>query len=359
MKFNFPEIKKNFGFGCMRLPMIGEQVDMTATAKMVDTFLERGFNYFDTAHGYLHGQSEEAVKTCLTSRYPRSAYVLTNKLTPNFIEKAEDVRPFFQMQLEKCGVDYFDFYLMHAMNAESHEQFRAMHCYETALELKAEGKIRHVGMSFHDSPEVLDRILTNWPEIEIVQIQYNYVDYVDPAIQSRACYEVCCRHNKPVIVMEPVKGGSLVNLPDNALSLLTGGSPASYAIRFAASPENMVMVLSGMSNQAQMEDNLSYMQDFRPVTEAELALIDQVRTLYQAQHRIPCTGCRYCEEGCPAQIPIPDLFARKNLILQGKEADTSDFSRAADCLDCGQCETICPQHLHVRQLLAGIGSSDS
>ena len=259
------KVKKNFGFGCMRLPMNGEEVDLEQTKKMVDTFIEQGFNYFDTAHGYIQGKSEKALKECLTSRYPRDKYILTDKLTANFFKKEEDIRPLFESQLEICGVDYFDFYLMHAQGAGNYAHFKECHAYETAFELKKEGKVRHVGISFHDKPEVLEQILTEYPEVEVVQIQFNYVDYDDPAVQSRACYEVCRKHNKPVIVMEPVKGGNLVNLPEDAKAVLDelyGGSPASYAIRFAAGFPGMMMVLSGMSSMEQMNDNLSYMKDF-------------------------------------------------------------------------------------------------
>ena len=261
-------IKKNFGFGCMRLPMMGEDVDLEQTKKMVDAFLEAGFNYFDTAHGYIQGKSELALKECLTSRYPRDRYILTDKLTATYFQKEEDIRPFFQSQLEACGVDYFDFYLMHAQGAGNFDHFRKCIAYETAFELKKEGKIRHVGFSFHDTPEFLEKILTEYPETEVVQIQFNYADYDDLTVQSRRCYEVCRKHNKPVIVMEPVKGGNLVNLPEEAarvLEDLQGGSAASYALRFAAGFPGMMMVLSGMSTMEQMEDNISFMKNFRPL----------------------------------------------------------------------------------------------
>lgn len=206
-------IRKNFGFGCMRLPMDGENVNIPETKQMVDAFLDAGFNYFDTAHGYLQGKSETALRECLTSRYPRERYILTDKLTANFFKTEADIRPFFESQLAACGVEYFDFYLMHAQGAGNYPHFRECHAYETAFRLKAEGKVRHVGVSFHDTAEVLEQILTDYPDIEVVQIQFNYLDYDDPAVQSRRCYEVCRKHGKPVIVMEPVKGGNLVNLP--------------------------------------------------------------------------------------------------------------------------------------------------
>jgi len=213
MSGSFDLIKNIFGFGYMRLPMIGDEVDIPQTQQMVDTFMENGFNYFDTAHGYINGKSELAIKECLSSRYPRESFVLTNKLSGNYFNKQEDIRPLFQQQLEACGVDYFDFYLMHAQSAERLQHYKQARAYETAMELKAEGKIRHLGISFHDSAAVLDEILTEYPQIEVVQIQFNYVDYDDEKVESRKCYDVCRKHGKPVIVMEPVKGGALVNLP--------------------------------------------------------------------------------------------------------------------------------------------------
>ena len=352
----FPEIKKNFGFGCMRLPMVGDKVDIPQTTKMVDAFLARGFNYFDTAHGYIGGQSETALKECLTSRHPRESYILTNKLSGNFFETSEQIRPLVQQQLDACGVEYFDFFLMHALNLSGHQRYMELGCYDIAQELKAEGKIRHMGISFHDTADVLDKILTDRPDIEIVQIQYNYVDYSDPIIQSKECYEVCKKHNKPVIVMEPVKGGSLVNLPQKALDLMKDCA-ASYAIRFAADPENMVMVLSGMSTMEQMEDNLRYMENYQHLTEEDKEIIEKVRTIYQGQHRIPCTACRYCVDGCPAGIPIPDLFAAFNEYRQEKRTDTEGFCKAAECVECGQCEDICPQKLSIRELLKEVAAT--
>ena len=354
MNPHFPEIKKNFGFGMMRLPMIGEEVDMETTCKMVDAFLEAGFNYFDTAHPYIQGKSEEAVKQCLADRHPRESYVLANKLSGGF-EKEEEIRPLIDLMLRKCGVGYFDFFLMHAMSATRFEKYRDAHAYEIALECKAAGKLRHVGMSFHDTADVLDRILTAWPEIEFVQLQFNYLDYEDPKVQSRLCYEVCRKHGKPVMVMEPVRGGALVNLPQEALELLPDGSPASYALRFAAGFPLIAMVLSGMSDEAQMADNLATMGDFKPLTEAEQQTLVKVRTMYQAQHKVPCTGCAYCVEGCPAGIPIPDVFSLLNKKLAKEEFDEAAYGafdvKADACVGCGACEKACPQKLEIRQLL--------
>ena len=357
------KVKKNFGFGCMRLPMNGDQVDIAETTRMVDEFLAQGFNYFDTAHGYIGGKSELALKECLTSRYPREAYSLTDKLTDSYFKTEADIRPFFESQLEACGVDYFDFYLMHAQNADNFKKFKACRAYETAFALKAEGRIRHVGLSFHDRAEVLDQILTEYPQIEVVQIQFNYLDYDDIAVQSRKCYEVCRKHGKPVLVMEPVKGGSLVNLPEEAKKVLDdlhGGSPASYAIRFAAGFPGMMMVLSCMSNMEQMKDNLSYMRDFKPLNETEMAAVNKVQEIFHKMNMIPCTACRYCVEGCPKQISIPDLLAILNIKqlhhdwnadYYYEEVHTAPGRRASDCLKCGKCEKICPQHLPIRKLL--------
>lgn len=361
------QIKKSFGFGCMRLPMKGGEVDTVEFSRMVDTFLENGFNYFDTAHGYLEGKSEAALKSCLTSRYPRDQYILTNKLTNFYFKEQEDIRPFFESQLKLCGVDYFDIYLMHAQGADNFAYFKKRRAYETALELMEEGKFRHFGISFHDRAEVLEQILTEYPQIEVVQIQFNYVDYDDPAVESRKCYEVCRKFGKPVIVMEPVKGGNLVNLPENAKAVLEelhGGSFASYAIRFAAGFEGIMMVLSGMSDMEQMQDNISYMKDFQPLSDKELAAVGRVQEIFSSMNLIPCTACRYCVEGCPKKISIPDLFAVMNSkqIYHDWNADYyynavhtgGGKGKASECMKCGKCEKACPQHLHIRELLVDV-----
>ncbi len=273
----FPEVKKNFGFGCMRLPMNGGEVDFVEFSKMIDIFIENGFNYFDTAHGYLGGKSETAIRECLAKRYPREAFLLTNKLSHNHFEKNEDIRPLFEGQLAACGVEYFDFYLMHAQNKEKFEKYKECRAYETAFELKAEGKVKHVGLSFHDKATVLDTILTEYPQIEAVQIQFNYADYDDASVEAKKVYDVCRKHGKPIIVMEPVKGGSLVNLPDEAKAIFDelGGSPASYAIRYAASFEGIFMVLSGMGSVPMMEENVGFMNDFKPLTAEEFAAVEK------------------------------------------------------------------------------------
>jgi hypothetical protein len=363
----FGNIKNNFGFGCMRLPMKDGEVNYEEMNKMVDLFLEAGFNYFDTAHGYLGGKSETALKECLTKRYPREQYILTNKLTNFFFKKEEDIRPFFESQLAACGVSYFDFYLMHAQSQDHFAYFKKCRAYETALELKEEGKIKYFGISFHDRADVLEKILKEYPQIEVVQIQFNYVDYEDEAVESRKCYEVCKKYGKPVIVMEPVKGGSLVNLPQEARDVFDGVgnglSYASYAIRFAAGFDQNMMVLSGMSNLEQMQDNLSYMKDFKPLNEKERAAVDQVCGIFRNLGAISCTACRYCTDGCPKHISIPDLFSCMNAKQIFKdwnqdwyynEVYTKNAGKASDCIKCGKCEKACPQHLPIRKLLEDV-----
>lgn len=364
----FDNVKKNFGFGCLRLPMQDGEVDTAAFSRMVDAFLDAGFNYFDTARSYLDGKSETALKTCLTSRHPRERYILTDKLTHGFFQTEADIRPLFESQLEACGVDYFDFYLMHAQNTQYFREFKACRAYETAFALKEEGKIRHVGISFHDRAEVLEQILNEYPQIEVVQIQFNYADYEDAAVESRKCYEVCVRHGKPVFVMEPVKGGVLANLPAEGkaiLDALDGGSPASYAIRFAASFPGIRMVLSGMSNMEQLTDSLSFMRDFQPLNEAEMEAIGKVRDVFRSLNLIGCTACRYCVAGCPQNILIPELFGAMNAKRAYNDwnsgwyytVHTQDNGKASDCVQCGNCEQTCPQHLPIRSLLKQVAET--
>ena len=368
----FQEIHGNFGFGCMRLPMKDGRVDEEEFSRMADAFIAAGFNYFDTAHGYIGGQSELAIGKCVAGRHDRSRFLLTDKLTTPYFNKQEDIRPFFMQQLKDCGVDYFDFYLMHAQDRNNYQKYKKCKAYETCYALKEEGLIRHFGISFHDKAEVLDMILTEHPEIEIVQIQFNYVDYEDASVESRKVYKVCEKHNKPVIVMEPVKGGSLVNLPADAdviLRGLNGGSNASYALRFAASFPNMAMVLSGMSDMAQMEDNISAMQEFRPLDEAERDAIRKVNGIFHSLNLIPCTGCRYCveESQCPKGIRIPDMFSSMNAHEAFHNWNTGYYynnvitgeghGKASECIRCGKCERVCPQHLPIRELLQKVAAT--
>ena len=368
----FPEIHGNFGFGCMRLPMKDGKVDYDEFSRMADAFIASGLNYFDTAHGYIGGQSETAIRDCVAKRHDRSKFLLTNKLTTPYFNKEEDIRPFFESQLQLCGVDYFDFYLMHAQDRNNYQKYKRCRAYETAWQLKQEGKIRHFGISFHDKAEVLDMILTEHPEIEIVQIQFNYVDYEDASVESRKVYEVCEKHGKPVIVMEPVKGGSLVNLPEEAdkiLRELHGGSNASYALRFAASFPNMAMVLSGMSNMEQMQDNLSAMKDFVPLSKIEMEAVHKVTDIFHGLNLVPCTGCRYCvdESHCPKGIRIPDMFSSLNMHEAFHNWNTGYYynnvitgeghGKASECIRCGKCEKVCPQHLPIRDLLKKVAAT--
>ena len=363
----FPEINGKFGFGCMRLPMVNGEVDMPQFCEMVDAFLDSGLNYFDTAHGYLSGKSELALREGLTSRYPRDRYILTNKLSTHFFTQEDQIRPLFEEQLRACGVEYFDFYLMHAQDGEIFEKYKRCRAYEIALELKEEGKIRHFGISFHDRAEVLDRILTEYPQIEAVQIQFNYLDYEDPSVESRKVYETAVKHGKPVVVMEPVKGGSLVNLPEEAQRVLDdmhGGSNASYALRFAAGFENMMMVLSGMSTLEQIRENVAFMAEPVSLNEEEQEAIRRVREIFSSLNMIPCTACHYCvlDNDCPKNIPIPELFSCYNLktTFHSWNQDyyytiqTRDRGKASECLKCGKCERICPQHLEIRKLLVQV-----
>lgn len=377
MDNTFTEIKKNFGFGCMRLPMVDGEVDMEQFKQMVDLFLEEGFNYFDTAHGYLDGKSELALREGLTSRYPRDRYLLVNKLTSMYFHKEEEIRPFFENQLKWCGVDYFDVYLMHAQNAAEFEKYKKCHAYETALQLKEEGRIRHFGISFHDKAVVLDQILTEYPQVEIVQIQFNYLDYEDPSVEARKVYEVCRKHNKPVLVMEPVKGGSLVKLPEDAQKIFddlneeegTQMSNASYAIRYAAGFDGMKVVLSGMSDLQQMKDNLSYMKEFQPLNAKEKEAVAKVVEVFHGLDMIPCTACHYCvdENHCPKHIRIPDVFACLNSkkafndwnmdFFYSSVLSANGSGKASECIGCGGCERVCPQHLEIRKLLGDVAAT--
>ncbi len=358
---------KKLGFGLMRLPLLdandAASIDIEQTKQMVDTFLERGFTYFDTAWMYCGFRSENATKEALVQRHPRDSYTLATKLHAGFLTTKEDRDRIFNEQRVKTGVDYFDYYLLHDVGQDHYKVYQELDCFQWLSEKKAQGLVKHMGFSFHDNAELLDRVLTEHPEMEFVQLQINYLDWESEGIQSRKCYEVATKHNKPIIVMEPVKGGTLAAVPEKVEALFHQYHPewsvSSWAIRFAASLDNVMMVLSGMSNMEQLIDNTNYMTDFCPLTEEEQALIRQATDMINANIAIPCTGCSYCTEGCPMKIAIPKYFSLYNADIQevkekgwtpqGEYYDrlTHTFGKASACIACGQCERACPQHLPI------------
>ena len=355
------------GFGLMRLPMLGDEVDLEQTKKMVDLFLEKGFCYFDTAYGYLNGKSEEAIRKALVERYPRDRYLLATKLPAWAGAKTkEEAQQMFETSLERTGAGYFDFYLLHNLGEKRTQYFDDYDIWNFLEEKKKEGLIRHLGFSFHDKADVLDEILKAHPEMEFVQLQINYADWEEPTIESRKCYEVSRKHGKPVIIMEPVKGGNLANPPKEVRDLFESvdpkASPASWAIRYAASLDGIITVLSGMSNLEQMEDNLSYMSQFKPLSEEEQKAVEKAREILDSIPTVPCTACAYCMKGCPQNIPIYGTFQAVNLYnlyenLEGAKGkyswwiDGQGYTKASECVECGQCEEVCPQHIHIREEL--------
>ena len=350
------------GFGLMRLPKKGLRTDIEQVGKMVDLFIEAGFTYFDTA--FVYGTSEQDIKKALVDRYPRDSYTLATKLNAFLMcHDEKSAKDQFYKSLERTGAGYFDYYLLHALMDLNYKKYDKYHIWDFVKEQKAKGLIKHFGFSFHSGPELLDKLLTEHPEVDFIQLQLNYADWNNPAVNSRLNYEVARKHGKSIVVMEPVKGGKLADPPKEVKKLFSSYapdmSPASWAIRFVASLDGIITVLSGMSNIAQMEDNLSYMKNFQPLNEEEQKIIREAQKILRRSAEIPCTACHYCTDGCPKQIPIPDIFAAANLQLgngqtaQAKErySAISEGHRASDCIGCKQCENACPQHLKITEFL--------
>ena len=363
------EIKK-LGFGLMRLPKKDGEIDIEQTKEMVDLFMKKGFTYFDTAYVYDDGKSEEAAKAALVDRYPRESFQLATKL-PIWDRKitAEEAKQRFYTSLERTGAGYFDYYLLHCLNNSNRDIHEDYGTWEFVRELKEKGLVRHYGFSFHDTAEVLDEILTAHPDAEFVQLQINYIDWESEKIQSRKCYEVARKHNKPVIIMEPVKGGALATLPDDCAEILKEVRPeasiASWAVRYAASLDNIITVLSGMSNVEQMNDNLSYMENFEKLNKTEREALEKVTEKLEKIPQIPCTNCKYCIKGCPQEIPINRIFSALNFYDKYNNLDsakwqykdaTKDKATAGMCVGCGQCESICPQHLPIIEHLKEVAA---
>jgi hypothetical protein len=351
------------GFGLMRLPKRNEtETDIEQVEKMVDLFMEAGFTYFDTA--FVYGTSEQDTKKALVDRHPRDTYTLATKLNAIHMDTEKEAKQQFYTSLERTGAGYFDYYLLHALMENNYTKYDQYGIWDFANKRKEEGLIRHVGFSYHSGPQLLDRLLSEHPEVDFVQLQINYADWENPSVTSRANYEVARRHGKSVVVMEPVKGGTLANPPMEVQELFKGYHPdmsyASWAIRFVASLDGIITVLSGMSNVEQMEDNLSYMRDFKPLNEEEQKIIQQAQRIMGNSATIPCTSCHYCTDGCPKKIQIPEIFTAANKQLgngqmaQAKESYqkvATNGHRASDCVNCKQCERACPQHLPITEYL--------
>jgi len=358
-KFLGENIKK-LGFGFMRLPMNGQEIDIEQTKRMVDTYMSKGFTYFDTAYVYIGGKSEVAIKEAVTDRYPRDSFQVASKLPLWMCEKSEDMQKYFDESCQRAGIDFYDFYLMHAMDAGRIEAAEKLKAWDFMKELKAQGKVKHIGFSFHDSAEVLETALKKYPETEFVQLQINYADWEDEKVQARECYELAMKYDVPVIVMEPVKGGSLAALAPSTQQVFKDANPdasvASWAMRYAASFDKITTVLSGMSNEEQLNDNVSFMEDFVPLNDEERKVVAEVVEILDNTPTIPCTTCKYCVDGCPQSINIPGilgamntytLYDNLNSAKGGYNWSTNEGGKASACIDCGACEEQCPQHIDI------------
>ena len=356
------EDPKKLGFGLMRLPRRGVLIDVPQMSRMVDLFMDAGFTYFDTA--FIYPGSEDAARKALVERYPRESYTLATKLYAPIAITKRAAQKQIETSLKRTGAQYIDYYLLHTIMESNVGKYERMQLWDHVADLKANGTVRHIGFSFHDKPALLDRLLTEHPEVDFVQLQINYEDWESPTVRSRANYETARAHGKRIVVMEPVKGGRLANPPSKVRELLRAQNPeasyASWAIRFAASLEGVLCVLSGMSNVSQMEGNISYMRDFQPLSTEERQVLREAQRILGSSPAIPCTACRYCTKGCPQHIDIPGVFAAMNSrLLDGAIEQVSAAyaeavaggGRASDCIACGQCERACPQHIPIIEQL--------
>ncbi|MCR4707537.1 MAG: aldo/keto reductase [Clostridiales bacterium] len=355
--------KKKLGFGLMRLPQKDGRIDIQETAAMADEFLKRGYTYFDTA--YVYAGSEEAFREAVVKRVPRESFTVADKMAGWVLSGKLSAEQMFEESLTRCGVSYFDYYLLHSLTPARMRDYEKHHCWEFLRDRKADGTAKHIGFSFHGDPPLLRRILSEHPEVEFVQLQINYADWESTAIWSGVCYDICREFGKEIVVMEPVKGGTLANLPEAAAQVLAsarpGASPASFALRFVAGLPGVGMVLSGMSAGAQMADNLSTFDDLTPLSEEENAAILRAKEILLSADTIACTACRYCTKGCPRHIDIPEIFKADNMLRTFGEHGRPHFfydnvrgmgsGRAGDCIACGRCEDVCPQHLPIISLL--------
>jgi predicted aldo/keto reductase-like oxidoreductase len=357
------------GFGFMRLPQQADgSVDLEPMKKMVDVFLDAGFTYFDTA--YLYTGSEEALRETLVKRHPRDRFTITTKMPVFMVNKPEDMEAIFNTSLERLGVDFVDFYLLHGLALKTCEKAEELGAWEFLKKLKADGRIRHYGFSFHDTPEHLDEILTRHPDAEYVQLQINYLDWENPEVRSRELHETVRRHNKPFTIMEPVKGGLLAGAGSQAERWLKAKNPdvseASWAVRFAASLPGLIAMLSGMGNMEQLLDNIKTIKNLKPLSDDELNSVWEVVKIINSVPQLPCTGCKYCVENCPQKLNIPGLMKLYNQYLQYQQKMAINFPfdmvtpegrLPSTCIACRACEQHCPQHIEISEVMPKIAAA--